>query len=690
MSFVDIPVIDIPDFANVDDFAEAWQSLRPRATVSFAHWNILNMQNDEGRTYDVRSFPHVVAPGGPTDSFDDTNIRTITLQWATRLGKTHFGECMVHFIAHTRPAPMMLASEAQERTEGIIARLYKQMYLAEHLHSELLWKLKSQHHSRRIEFENCMLHGAWAKSPGSLADRNICFGWGNEIDKQGWFQVSTSKEAPPIKLFEERFKDFQSVRKVLFESTPTVQGESEVERRRLSGTNCQYYVPCPHCRRYQVLRIGARDENNKIMVDAPGRLDFEATDGKIDRNLAFNTAQYICVSGKCEPINNHHRSEMMRYGVWVPQGCEINHKEAWKAAERRQQELDDVLGQRKRVRYFKWTGWKDAKWVEGTPDHDSQHASYGPLPSLVALSLSWGDVAAEFVDSVRDPKRMQNFINSWLGETWTTATRRQSWEQLFERVITDCKRDVVPLGYSLVTVAFDKQEIEPCYPFMIVAWNWDWSPRVLDYGYLDTLEQCERVLTRRYPHEDGGQGILVARALFDSGYLPKDVAPFCRHMGKTHKLPVMMCKGSSTDLNCNFKVRRLGKDSETPGMRLVLVDTLRSQEWAESVIHELHQEDAGGLGVFEGEKDDHWDLCEQLLNQAQDPIKKNWDKVHADTPDDLRDVLRYNWIAARLHQRGGAIPERTNTPAAAKETNRKKKNSAKSPMDYLDRAGGWI
>ncbi|MDP1108797.1 phage terminase large subunit family protein, partial [Klebsiella pneumoniae] len=42
-------------------------------------------------------------------------------------------------------------------------------------------------------------------------------------------------------------------------STPTVKGESRIEKSYANSDQRKYFVPCPHCGEYQVLEWGGPD-----------------------------------------------------------------------------------------------------------------------------------------------------------------------------------------------------------------------------------------------------------------------------------------------------------------------------------------------------------------------------------------------------------------------------------------------
>ena len=95
---------------DTSDFAQCFMRVpRPFPQTRMLNWSITHIVNDQGRPYDHYAYPHLAAPGGPMDAFDDPHIRTISEQFATRLGKTFFGLCGLLYYADRDPSPMLLA-----------------------------------------------------------------------------------------------------------------------------------------------------------------------------------------------------------------------------------------------------------------------------------------------------------------------------------------------------------------------------------------------------------------------------------------------------------------------------------------------------------------------------------------------------------------------------------------------------
>lgn len=376
---------------------------------------------------------------------------------------------------------------------------------------------------------------------------------------------------------------------------------------------------------------------------------------------------------------------MMRAGVWAPEGCEVNSEAAAAEIERREHigtGLHDA-----------WTGWGDAIWLEGSPIRETVDESY-QLSSLYALSVGWGDIAAEFVMCKDRPAELRNFIMQWLGETWTVAKSALTWEQLAERAISETERGIVPDGFSVLSCGIDKQE--DFYVYEVEAWHPDGRSQTIDYGECNDLTELRHdVIAATYQHADGGKGLKIACTLMDSGYRPQGVYEFareCRGAG----LPVYPCKGSNTTLGAAYKKATLGKDTSMPGGVLIHVDTLTSQDWIEKQLGSLRREDAGGWGLFRGSVAEHEDFLQQLLNDAPvdkiDPtnnVRIVWERLDDGMPNDYRDCKRYGYVAHLLLHRGRAVRPRI-APEDAETKSKPKKKRQPSHLDAMQRPGGWL
>jgi phage terminase large subunit GpA-like protein len=617
----------LPDLNDTRDFAECWQAFQPPPAVRMLSWAEANVVTDLGRPYDRATYPHISAPGGPMDAFDDHLVRMIVLQWGVRLGKTFFGQCCCCKTAATNPAPMMFASPREKLGREQVQRLYEMVRKSPTLRTLLARHLRLQKQDL-VEFTGCKMFVGWAKSASTLADKKAVVGHGTEIDK--WEHSSTSTEGDPFDLFLDRFNDDYMFRKVIAEGTPTVKGKSRIERLRLLGWNASYYCPCPHCRRYQVIEFGGGEVQYGIKWD-------EAPDGRRNPELARRTARYVC--RHCGAgIASEHRLWMMRRGAWAPEGCGVNDEVALAITEGR--------------REYSWRGWKHAEWVTGAAVRDGETASY-QLSTLCALQIpEWGDFAKKFLEALSKKQALRSMVNQWFAQTWEDAARKQTWEQLGQRLIVDAAPEIVPAGFSLITCGVDKQEDH--YVFAVEAWNATLNSHTVAYGTAGSLQELdELIFSRRFACADGGT-LRLSLSLLDTGYRPAAVYRFCRKRKR-----LLGCKGSSSPLDAYATRKRLGPNTTSPGQRIALVDTQSTQDWIDQQLYTLKPGDDGAATLFAGSLGEHQDFLEQLLNDA--PVtdvdtsnnpRERWKRVDEHSPNDYRDCRRYAFAALMLATRG--------------------------------------
>lgn len=605
----------------------------PRSRTTHLDWFRENLRDVDGRPYAHEHYPHLGAPGGPCDAMDDPNVRKVIEQFASRLGKTFLGQCCAIKKADCNPGPMMFASSVEKVASEVVERTYKMIENCPIVAPQL--RVKARRRQSVIDFDACQCFVGWSRSASTLADKEVEFGHANEIDK--WEHSSTSREADPLKLFLDRFKN-RPHHKAIFEGTPTVKGKSRVERMRLQSTNCRLNVPCPHCGRYQALEMGTPETSHGVKWD-------KNESGKSDRDIAAKTAHYRCI-GCNGRIEDEHRPMMMRRGVWCPEGCTVNDARA--AA------IFDTEGGRK-----PWKGWSLADWIEGTPARDGTDAGY-QLSSLYALSLGWGDIAAEFVGCQGKPQDLRNFVNQWLAETWEIHERKQTWEQLGGRIIVkELPRGTVPEWAAVLTTGCDRQEDR--YVWTLKAWGPERQSHTVAYGEAEELAWIVNNVLKVHWHKKHGGSLLPVFSLVDSGFRAHGVYEFCRDTIRTG-IQLWPCKGSSKALNCDYIQATLGENTSMPGMYLFHVDTIRTQDWIDRALHTLKPGDAGSIGLHAGGTSDHQDYLEQLLNDAavsdldaHNNARESWDRIDTNVPNDFRDCERYAYVAMMIATRGGNI-----------------------------------
>ena len=617
--------------------AIGFKALTPKPQVRSSWWfRRYIVEPTLQRQYSDLAYPHLSAPGGPCDAFDDFAVREIWLQWASRLGKTMFGQSACLLTAAMIPAPMLFASSSQKLATEVVARTYRMLERCEPLKEELLGERFRKQDFVRLD--NCRMFVGWARSVSTLADKGVKIGHANEVDK--WLYESTSTEADPLKLFDDRFKEFPYHKKIK-EGTPSVKTESRLERGRLGSNNCRYFVPCPKCGTYQVLHFGTIDDEFGVRWD-------KLSNGKSDISLAKDSSHYKCVEG-CK-LYDQDRPLMMRSGVWAPEGCDIDPKGAQNAVKEWRSDKSEPI----------WDGWENAYWLTGTPLRPG--TIYGSqLSSLYALSLSWGDIAAQYLECKPRQGDLQNFVNQWLGQTWTIQQRQASWEEIAERFQSEIPQLMVPDTYEFLTCGIDRQEWG--YVYVIDAWGPGRKSHTVDYGTFEAIDELNAILAHGFECMDARLPMTISTCFIDSGYKPKGIADFCRnYKGKTRVFP---CRGSSTKLTTAMRVVKQGESTAMPGLFLVMVDSEETQDWIDSQLHSLKQGDEGAHTLYQAAAEMHQDFIEQLLNDVPvasldktNNIREIWTRANPHMPNDFRDCRRYSYAAMWMQTRGRAIGQR--------------------------------
>lgn len=616
--------------------------------LSTADWleaNVVMPEGTEtaGQMFSLADFPHVK---GVCEALDRAEVRRIILQWGTRLGKTTTCVSVSTKIAGTRPRNMMIVSTTKDSVGRVVdSRLYPMLRRCDATRGML--PALGRQGKFHVDLKACRIYVGWSGSDSSLADVGAWYVHCNEIDK---WEADKSDEADPLELAINRAKGFVD-HKIMLESTPTIKNRSRIERALLASKRHDRYVPCPHCGEYQILRKG----DGK----APGGIKWDrSATGKSDPEVAFQTAYYECPHclGR---IEDYHRVPMLRKGVWCPEGCTVDRSGA-------------VVGRAYREGSDRW--------------------GFGPLPSWYSLIERWGNFARMWVTAQGNKRQLQDVFNSYMAETFEEIRRKEKWEDLAERLITkSITYRVAPEWASVVTVGIDRQK-DGRLPWVFDAWGPEQRCATIGYGEAETFDELFNVLTAGVTHADQ-RPIALGFGLMDYGFEGKGVNEFCIRC-RAAGLNIWPSKGSSTLMSSDYSISILGPNTASPGMRLFLVDTNRTQSWLEGQLNAGDE----SYAIHAGAKEDHQDFLEQLLNDAavdkldsSNNLRRSWDRIDENVPNDFRDARRYAYIAMLKATRGGRVPKR----AAVGQRPSAPEGTGKRPTSAVDvllrqRKGAWV
>ena len=347
-------------------------------------------------------------------------------------------------------------------------------------------------------------------------------GWPLQIGAKDKKKGVTPDEGDPIKLVRRRAAEYED-RKVLYGSTPLVEGTSKIKKLFEEGDKSYYYVPCSKCGTMQILRWqdDSREGEDRY------RIKFTADE---DDRLVPGSVYYECENTECR----HH----------------------WKNADK---DTFLELGE-----------WRPSA-IPKTPNMRSFH-----LSSLYSPVQSWDDVCREWLKSKNDPGGLKTFINTWLGETWkeksTTPTIARAESHRESYSVGTLPSSARPL---ILTAGADVQEDRVAVE--VVAWGRgmeSWSICYHEFpGKTDDIDaESWRALKQLLQEEHAGHPIDYA--FIDAHYRSTIVHPFVEENFSDH---VRACLGYP-DLGGGRQLYRFANTRLAPRERVDLnVSVLKEQ-----------------------------------------------------------------------------------------------------------------
>jgi len=379
---------------------------------------------------------------------------------------------------------------------------------------------------------------------------------------------------------------------------------SPIEREFHESDQRRYYVPCPHCGEFQVLKFKNLrwDKDPLAAYYICGEFD---EDGK----------KVLLIKGCGAVIEERHKTQMLARGEW------------------RQENPD---GQR-------------------VPGRAGFH-----LNKLYSPFVAWGQMAEAFVTAKRsgDPGQLKAFVTMWLAEGWEPPQEKIETSEITDRCEDYGGSDgrggeyPMPIGVCLlvagVDVHPDRLECE-ILGFGLNLENWS-ADYVVVWGDPTKAETWERlkseVITREFKRADGVTLKVACTAIDSGGGFTNEVYAFA-YANRGYR--VFAVKGAST-----AGKPIVGKPTEAgrPKIKLFLVGTEAAKD---TFITNLHLKDqgpgychfplerAGEQGrVFYGE--DHF---KQLLSERP-RMKKGarvWEKIRESARNEALDCRVYAMAA---------------------------------------------
>lgn len=299
------------------------------------------------------------------------------------------------------------------------------------------------------EFPGGILIMTGANSPVGLRSLPVRYLFLDEVDG---FPDEAGTEGDPVDLAVQRTATFNN-RKIFVVSTPTIKDASRIEQAFLEGDQRYFYVPCPHCGHYQVLRW---------------------------RNVIFdpkNLTEAVYKCEECEAIwHDYQKEQILKKGKWIPTNQDAN---------------PGVVSFHLSSLYSPhgWTSWTSiAREFLDSKDDPSRLQVW----TNTKLAETWEDMAGQQIDPT------------------SLMVRREKWGPELPRqvVILTCGVDVQDNRLELEIVGWGRGE---------ESWSIDYHVLYGDPSTPELWAQLDEVLSRKYPHSKEVPDLPIAATCIDSG-----------------------------------------------------------------------------------------------------------------------------------------------------------------------------
>lgn len=431
---------------------------------------------------------------GIMDAVNDPLVEDIVVMSSAQIGKTEILGNLIAYYIDQDPSPLMVVQPTLEMAQAWSKdRLAPMIRDTPALHGKV-------REARTRDSENTILHKVFpggnltisgANSPATLAGRPKRVVVGDEVDR---YPPSAGSEGDPVSLLFKRTAAFWNRKRILF-STPTNQN-SRIKKAFEETDKRFYFVPCPKCGEFQILRWTDKVSGRKFVKWETDKYGYHLTE----------TAYYECA---------HCSAHLADADIsWM-------------------------------VRRGEWRATAPFKGRAGF----SLNELYSPWVKLK-------ETVDNFLEAKKDVEQLKVWINTALGEVFEERGDAPEWERLYMRR-ERYPIGRIPAGGLLLVAGADVQkdriEVEiVAYGRGRQSWSIDYRIISGDVSSGEPFRRLDELLNERFPHDLGGTAFIRMLAI-DSGYNTQDVYNWVRKYPPNR---VMAIKGQHT-LNAILGMPRL-------------------------------------------------------------------------------------------------------------------------------------
>ncbi len=441
---------------------------KPPPDLLPSQWAEENIRIPEGNAIPGKfRFANAPIQREPVDMFVDPDCYRVTLMWGAQIGKTFAALIVQGYAIDVRPRSQMMMQPSEADGQIWMETKFNSLVDASKGIASRLAKPRGREgvNNQRVKsYPGGYLMMAWAGSPRTMRGRSAPLIVCDEVD--GYARL---KEGHPVGLLWQRSATFGDDRFLFEISTPTITDASYIAEAYEAGDKRYFWIPCPHCEEFQVLRW----ENVSWIGRLSKNLDDAKEDLKTDDHEPMSAA-YVC--DHCgQPWNDGQRIAAIR-------------------------KAESTGG-----------GWRAEKPFKG---HASYHAweAYSTMRNL-------GEIVRDYLDKLKSDD-LQTFANVSLSQTYSVAGDQADPDALESRAEEFAAQ--VPMGGVYLTAGIDMQEDR--LELEVVAWGEGEESWSVDYRVLwgdplagDVWNDLDDVLAGVYTHETGAPLPIMAACLDTGG-----------------------------------------------------------------------------------------------------------------------------------------------------------------------------
>lgn len=288
---------DLPD--PFDRLADALQGgLRPDPALTVSEWAdahriLAGASSAEPGRYRTSRAPFLreimdsLSPHSP--------VQRVVFMKGAQIGGSEAGNNLLGYVIDCAPGPIMVVQPTVETAKRFSKQRVDPLIESTPSLRDKVRPARARDSGNTIlqkDFPGGTLVLTGANSAVGLRSMPARYLFLDEVDA---YDADVEGEGSPIAIAEQRTKTYGWRKKLFLVSTPKIKGSSAIEREYEASDQRRYFVPCPHCREMQWLKMP--------------RLRWDQ--GKPE------TAAYYCEACGVA-INESHKTAMLAAGEWRP------------------------------------------------------------------------------------------------------------------------------------------------------------------------------------------------------------------------------------------------------------------------------------------------------------------------------------------------------------------------------------